>query len=274
MQILKPRDFKSFHSSKESGISILIILLALMGFGIAMRYISMNFDAARKQNRQVRDAIEGANHARFVSQVIADDSLCGVTDFLAGIKGWELSKLSSDKVLKDTGDFVNYSAIGVKDLKWPSAVYETMRPHKFPDGHVEFGKAKVTSVIFIQPKEVDPLRTEVRGKTYWRVPVWVKEKGTFNGKPVIFNDSIKTYIELDPADPSQAIACYRDVSARSLCIDAGGDFDARAGENKCLMPKQHPSERQLSNWQFSPGGTSPLGSGQGGPSRNRWNWGP
>ncbi|MES2744545.1 MAG: hypothetical protein V4655_03920 [Bdellovibrionota bacterium] len=253
MRILKPK------KQSESGVSVLIIFVAIVGFMIAMRYVTTNMITAGKKGKVVEDAIGAANAMRFVQQMIADDQLCKMTDFLDGIKGWEIKKLTQDKILKDNGRLVDYSKIGVNDLKWPVNTFEGTRSYRFPDGHTEVGKVKVDSVVFIQPKDKDPLQTIAHGKTYYRIPVSVREKGTFNGQTVIFPDGVDTYIELDPLDPlNKAVACYKSVSPRSLCLDAGGDFDPSALDNKCLMPGQAPSERRGGAWSpGEPGGIVP-----------------
>lgn len=245
-------------------MSILLVLLAIVGALIGMRYVSLNFDTMMKKNKEISEAVVTANHVRFVQQVIADDQLCIVTDFLDGIKGWETKRLTKPKVLKNTGRFVDYSGIGVESLEWPSTTYEINRPHTFADGRKVVGKAKVTGVIFIQPANVDPIRSEAHGKVYWRIPVHVKEVGTMNGESTIFEDSIETFIELDPDNPLTAppVSCYKSVSARSLCMDAGGDFDPTAEANKCLMPGQSPSVRKGTNFRVRKGNFAPDGGGQ------------
>lgn len=247
-------------------MSILLVLLALVGALIGMRYVAVNFDMMMKKNKEISEAVVLANHARFVEQLIADDQLCKVTNFLDGITGWRRERLTNEIVLKDTGGFVDYSRIGIDSLEWPSSTYEVMRYHTFPDGRRVFGRARITGVQFVQPANVDPIRSEAHGKVYWRIPVHVKNVGTIGGEAAVFEGAIATFIELDPTNPDTAppVACYKSLSPRSLCLDAGGNFDPTAGDNKCLLPGQNPAVRNPADWRIR---TDPV------RSPNRWQYG-
>lgn len=230
-----------------SMIVVIVGLVALLG---AIQYIASNMKNSKRMHQEIGSALQDANHRRFVQQVVADDQLCKVTNFIEGIKGWSLTTPSAPITVKDTNGFVDYSGTGIKGLKWPSSGYDTERPATLPSGERVKGKVKVTGVVFIQPIDRPVMKTEARGKTYYRIPIDVVEKGTFNGKATLFYDKrpgmdepIKTYIELNPDKLDEVVACYKDVSARSLCLDAGGDYDPTAESGKCLLPFHDPSER-------------------------------
>jgi hypothetical protein len=237
LSILKP---KFSDQNPESGISLLVVLVTITFFLAGMQAVFKNVAMSAKSREKLSEALTNANDARFVNQMIADDQLCSMSNFMEGISGWKLEKVTEDLPLKDTGEFVNYSRITNSNLRpWPRPAGREWRTHTFPGGRTISGEAEIKSVVFYQPKDREVLKTKAFGKDFIRVPINVREKGVLNGETVIFDGGVQAFIELDPVTPlTKAVACYRDVSSRSLCLDAGGEFDPLApSENKkCKMP--------------------------------------
>lgn len=238
MSILKP---KFSEQNPESGISLLVVLVAITVFLAGMQVVFKNVAMSSKSQKKLSEAIDSANSYRFVNQMISDDQLCAMSNFMDDINGWELNKVGADKQLKDAHGFVNYAKITNSDLRtWPRSAGVEWRSHTFPDGRTISGEATITGVVFVQPHDREVLKTKAFGKTLIRVPIDVRDRGVLQGETVTFENGVRTFIELDHDNPSSAppVACYKDVSSRSLCLDAGGIFDPlqASDKKKCKMP--------------------------------------
>ncbi|RYZ60538.1 MAG: hypothetical protein EOP07_00290 [Proteobacteria bacterium] len=213
--------------------------MAISVFLVGLQAVFKNVAMSSKSQQKLSQAIDQVNSDRFVNQMISDDQLCAMSDFMEGIKGWEVSKVASDITLKDNGKFVDYGKITNSDLRtWPRSAGKEWRSHTFPDGRTISGEATINSVVFIQSRKREVLKTKAFGQEFIRVPVDVREKGVLAGESVVFEGGVPAFIELEPGNPGKAVACYRDVSSRSLCLDAGGKFDplAPSDKQKCKMP--------------------------------------
>lgn len=245
---LKP---KFSGGNQESGISLLVVLIALMLFMLSMRSVFNNAQMSNKSAKDLSSSVEAANGLRFVNQVISDDQLCFMTDFMNGIDMDKVSftKPSADITLKNTGGLVDYSALKEFGLKtWPGGTRKHWTTLTTQEGVVMSGEFDFKSVVFVQSKDREVLKTKfidpVRGAMdYIRIPVNVRDRGIINGQDVIVAGGIPTYIELKPVksglpplrDPP--MACYKDVSSRSLCLDIGGKFDPTDPKQKCQLSK-------------------------------------
>ena len=249
MSILKP---KFSGANQESGISLLVVLIALMLFMLSMRSVFNNVMMSSKSAEDIFNSVKSANGSRFVNQVISDDQLCGLTDFMIGIDMDKVSftKPSADIILKNNGGLVDYSALLEAYQKtWPGGSGKEWRTLTTQEGVVMSGEFDFKSVVFVQPKNREVLNTKFIDSAsgvamdYTRIPVNIRDRGIINGLDVIVAGGIDTYIELKPVkaglpplrDPP--VACYKDVSSRSLCLDIGGKFDPTKSTLKCILSK-------------------------------------
>lgn len=230
----------SHLGNRESGISTLLILLGLMLILGSTGLLIGNYKSSQKAEDSITGAIRSENGTRFVLQMVSDDELCTETDFMDGLTGYKLDGTNTGYIDLKKAGYVDYSSIGVTDMKWPSqGVNESYKTsgHAFGSrAHVE-GVAIPVGLYYEQPPQLKRpvVVTEIGTRKLTRVPVDVWQRGTIAGTPAFFHQ-IATYIEFDStaADPTKPVACYRDVSSRSLCLDRGGEFDP-AKPLKCTV---------------------------------------
>ncbi len=225
---------------RESGMSNLLVLLGLMLIMAGGSLFIGNFKASRRAEDNINQAISSENGDRFVLQMVSDDELCTVTDFMKDLKGYQLTGTNAGYIELKRAGFVDYSKIGVTNLKWPTNGFQDapdVSGHLFGSRGVIRGKATSVGLYYEQPptNKRPVVVTTLPGKTITRVPVDVWQYGTINGASAFFN-SLETYIEFDStaADPNTPVACYRAVSSRSLCLDRSGNFDPKA-TMKCKL---------------------------------------
>lgn len=229
----------------QEGSAIVIVLL---GIGLVIGGMSVwnNVRTAKKIEKNVEGIVMGTNSARWVGQLLHDDQFCAVTDFLKGLKDWETGELGQGKVLKETSSYVDLTAIDVP--AWPGTplnldvVDGIPASNPIPPHPRKLkGKGISSGLVFVQPpaSERKVLETKLSsGKKIFRIPVTVKYKGTIDGAAAFFDGGQDGYIEIDPDDPSKAVACYNAVSSRSTCLDKGGVFyPNRVDGPKCVYQK-------------------------------------
>ena len=198
-----------------------------------------NYKVSRKAEDSITAAIRNENGTRFVLQMVSDDELCTETDFMDGLSGFVTEGTVTDYIELKRSGYVDYSNIGVTNMRWPSqGVNESYRTSGYAFGSraIVEGIAIPQGLYFEQPPTARRavVVTELPTKTLTRVPVDVWQRGTIAGTPAFFHQ-IATYVEFDSAapDPTKPVACYRDISSRSLCIDRGGEFNP-ASPVKCI----------------------------------------
>ncbi len=234
---------KKFHAKAENqnGMSNLLVLLGLMLIMAGGSLYVGNFKASQRSEDSIDSAISQENGERFVMQMIADDELCTVTDFMKDLKNYQLvGELTAPVQLKKQDAFVDYSQIGVDKLKWPTNGWKdapNVWGRLFGSRTPVTGKGASVGLVFEQPKasERPVVVTKLASRTITRVPVDVYQHGTINGQAAFFNPT-ETYIEFDSTapDPNTPVACYHKVSSRSLCLDRKGFYDPKA-PLKCIF---------------------------------------
>ncbi len=219
----------------------MIVLGFALFLGAGMTLFN-SFKATRRNVEANTSAMWNINNRRWVEQMVADDQLCAMTDFMDNLSGYTADKITAFKTVKEAPGLVDYSKIGIDKLKWPGSG----DPESFTTGTTLDHSTRLqgpgvpTTLLFEQPPDSERkvvFSKDPMGREITRIPIDVRFKGTIGGVPALWDGAIETYIEMPPGSRTGTpVACYRPVSSRSLCLDAQGFFDPKRPKGKCQMP--------------------------------------
>ncbi|MBC7659280.1 MAG: hypothetical protein H7249_06185 [Chitinophagaceae bacterium] len=237
------------QNDSESGIAIVIVLVAILLSLLVMRSVMTHLDDSSTLTKNVSKTITDGNTQRYIDQMISDDVLCTQgSDFMKGLLPGEdgnvgtisiTSKPADYTLIKNNERYVDYSKfmkpLGIGNYSWPSPSFDSNNPTDFDftsrEGVTLRGKGFQSGVVFYQ-MPIAPIKNPISGLT--RVPISVNPRITLKngGARANLQFGIRTYVEFDKT--GKLVACYRDISSRSLCLDLGGTFNPLL-QKKCTF---------------------------------------